>query len=59
MVQSLVSNQQSSSISSPLTGRKIHDAWAIAEDEIKKKVTDSIVGKLGALHGQRIVCEGR
>ena len=60
MIQSLVlTNQQSPSTSSPLTGRQIHDAWAIAEYETKKKVTDSIASKLGALHGQRIVCEGR
>jgi len=53
-------NQQSQS--SPLlvlTGKQLLTAWDIASYETKKKVTDSIVGKLGALHGQRIVCEGR
>ena len=46
--------------SSPLlTGKQLLTAWDIASYETKKKVTDSIVGKLGALHGQRIVCEGR
>ena len=59
MVQSLILANQQSPPTSPLTGRLIANAWDVALDETKKKVIDSIVGKLGALHGQRIVCEGR
>ena len=59
MIQSLVISTNQQSPSSPLTGSQIASSWDVALDETKKKVIDSIVGKLGALHGQRIVCEGR
>jgi len=61
MIQSILSdyNTNQQSPSPLLTGRQLNTAWNIASYETKKKVTDSIVSKLGALHGQRIVCEGR
>jgi len=58
MIQTILVQYQQSP-TPPLTPNQISTAWNIASYETKKKVTDSIVSKLGALHGQRIVCEGR
>ena len=61
MVQSILGDYNTNQHDPPplLTSRQISSAWDIASYETKKKVSDSIISKLGALHGQRIVCEGR
>ena len=56
MVRALIVNQHPNL--NP-TGKQLTSAWDHMSSEKKEKVANAIVNKLGAFHGQRVVCEGR
>lgn len=57
MIRSFISNQRPSLVVTP---DHLKDVWENKLTcENKEKIANAIVQKLGALHGRRVVCEGR
>ena len=56
MMRSLIMQQRPSLL---ITPEHLTSAWKSMSNEKKEKVSKAISNKLGAFHGQKIVCEGR
>ncbi|KAL7538382.1 hypothetical protein ACHAXR_008516 [Thalassiosira sp. AJA248-18] len=60
MIRSFIMQQQPSLPQTSFTPELLASAWEndLSRDE-KEKISNAIVQKLGALHGRKVVCEGR
>jgi hypothetical protein len=42
-----------------ITSEDMSNAWQIASNNTKEEIINAIIRKLGAVHGHRVVCQGR